>query len=57
MMRIRRHGQITMEAAFLTAVVAAGLFAMGTYVRRSIQANLKGLEEQVNVEAKRTQGP
>ncbi len=40
-----------MEYAVFIAVVAAALIAMSDYVRRSIQANLKTVEEQVNVEA------
>jgi Flp pilus assembly pilin Flp len=45
------QGQSTLEYAVFTAVVAAALIAMQVYVRRSIQANLKTLENQVNAEA------
>ena len=48
---MRHLGQSTVEYALFTAVVAAALIAMQVYVRRSIQANLKGLEDQINVEA------
>ncbi len=34
-----------------TAVVAAALATMQVYVRRSIQANLKAVEDQINAEA------
>ena len=47
----RNRGQSAMEYGFFVAVVAAALLAMGTYVRRSIQANLKVMEGQVNAEA------
>ena len=45
------RGQSTLEYAVFIAVVAAALGAMNVYVRRSVQANLKVLEDQVNVEA------
>lgn len=44
----RQAGQSTMEYVFLVAVVAGALIAMHTYVRRSMQANLKNLEEELN---------
>ncbi len=40
-----------MEYAIFISVVAAALAAMTVYVRRSIQANLKTLENQINAEA------
>ncbi len=43
-----KTGQHTIEYAVLIAVVAAAVVAMQTYVRRSIQANLKNGEEEVN---------
>ncbi len=49
--RYRAPGQSAMEYGFFVAVVAAALLAMGTYIRRSIQANLKVMEGQVNAEA------
>jgi len=48
---LRLQGQATLEYAVFTAVVAAALVAMNVYVRRSIQANLKQLEDQINAEA------
>jgi len=48
---IFRRAQSTLEYAVFTAVVAAALVAMNVYVRRSIQANLKQLEGQINAEA------
>ena len=45
------RGQSTVEYALFIAVVAAALAAMTVYVRRSIQANLKTLENQINTEA------
>ena len=46
-----RTGQSTLEYAVFVAVVASALAAMSLYVRRSIQANLKQLEDQVNAGA------
>ena len=40
-----------MEYALFMAVVAAALITMQVYVRRSIQANLKALEDRTNAEA------
>ena len=51
MIRTGERGQAALEYAFFIAVVAAALIAMQLYVRRSIQANLKSLEEEINVEA------
>ena len=48
---VRCTGQSVLEYAVLIGVVAAALVAMQLYVRRSIQANLKALEDQVNAEA------
>ena len=50
------RGQSTMEYAMFIAVFVAALIAMNTYIQRSIQANLKTLEDQVNREAVRTPG-
>ncbi len=47
----RSNGQSTIEYSLFTAGVVAALVAMNVYVRRSIQANLKVLEAQVNAEA------
>lgn len=43
-------GQSILEYALLVAVVVAALMAMNTYVQRSIQANLKVIEDQINAE-------
>jgi len=40
-----------LEYGVFIAVVAAALLAMQLYVQRSVQANLKALEEQINAEA------
>lgn len=45
------RGQSTLEYAVFVAVVTAALIGMQLYVRRSIQANLKTLEDQINAEA------
>ena len=46
-----RRGQSTLEYAILIAIVAAAIVAMKTYVQRSVQANLKMVEDQINAEA------
>lgn len=43
-------GQSILEYAMVIAVVVAALMAMNIYVQRSVQANLKMLEERVNAE-------
>ena len=43
-------GQSILEYAMIIAVVAAALTAMSVYVQRSIQANLKTVEDQINVQ-------
>ena len=45
------RGQSTLEYSLFAAAVASALIAMSVYVRRSIQANLKTLEDQVNAQA------
>lgn len=42
------RGQSTVEYALIIAAVVAAMVTMGTYVRRSVQANFKHLEETVN---------
>ena len=44
-------GQSTLEYAVFIAVVSAALITMNDYVRRSIQANLKAVEDRINAEA------
>ncbi len=43
-----RQGQNILEYALIIAVVVAALGAMNIYVQRSIQANLKLIEEHIN---------
>lgn len=50
---VMERGQSTLEYAIFIAVVAAALISMNVYIRRSIQANLKSLESQINAEAVR----
>ncbi len=49
-MRLNRRAQSTLEYAVLIAILAAACAAMTTYVHRAVRSNLKGLEEQINVE-------
>ena len=46
----RRTGQSTLEYAVFVTVVSAAVVTMSLYVRRAIQANLKALEREINVE-------
>ena len=48
---VLRSGQSTMEYALFIVAVAAAVIAMNLYVKRSVQANLKALEDHINVEA------
>lgn len=43
-------GQSTLEYAMIIAVAVAALAAMSTYVQRSVQANLKTIEDQINAQ-------
>jgi len=43
-----RQGQSILEYALIIAVVVAALTAMSVYVQRSVQANLKTVEDQIN---------
>ncbi len=45
-----RRGQSTLEYSILIAIIVAAIMAMGAYVRRAVQANLKMVEEQINDE-------
>ena len=45
-----RQGQSILEYALIIAVVVAALMAMSVYVQRSVQANLKTVEDQINAE-------
>jgi len=42
--------QSILEYALIVAVVVAALTAMSVYVQRSVQANLKTVEDQINAE-------
>lgn len=50
-------GQSVLEYAMVISVVVAALMAMSVYVQRSVQANLKMLEERVNAEPVNTEPP
>ncbi len=45
-----KRAQSTLEYAVLIAIVAAALIAMNNYVLRSIQANQKVIEDEINAE-------
>ena len=45
-----KKAQSVLEYAMVISVVVAALMAMNVYVQRSVQANLKMLEERVNAE-------
>ena len=45
-----RKAQSILEYAMVITVVVFALMAMNVYVQRSVQANLKMLEERVNAE-------
>jgi hypothetical protein len=46
-----RRAQSIIEYAILIAVITSALTLMSLYVRRSVQAQLRLIEKQVNVEA------
>ena len=48
-----KRAQAILEYALLIAVVAAAFIAMRVYVQRSVQANLKMIEEQINAEVEK----
>ena len=50
-MLLHVKAQSSLDYAVFIAVVAAALVAMQVYVRRSINANLKSLEDQLNADA------
>lgn len=45
---IKRRGQSVLEYSLIISVVIAALMAMSIYVQRSIKANLKMIENQIN---------
>lgn len=47
----QKRGQSILDYAILVAVVAAALVSMSTYIQRSVQANLKMIEDQINAAA------
>ncbi len=47
------RGQSTLEYTMFVVAAAAALIGMSVYIRRSIQANLKTVETQINYEAVR----
>ena len=48
MLKKIKKAQSILEYAMIIAIVAAALMAMNVYVQRSIQANLKMIEDRVN---------
>ena len=48
---VNDRGQSTLEYAIFITVVAAAMITMNVYIRRSIQANLKSVEDHINAEA------
>jgi Flp pilus assembly pilin Flp len=47
----KRTGQSVLEYTIIIAVVAAAILAMSQYIKRAVYANLKIIQDQVNVEA------
>ena len=45
-----RRGQSTVEFVVLVSVVTIAVVAMGTYVFRAVNANMKMIEDQVNAD-------
>lgn len=45
-----KKAQSILEYAMIISVVVAALMAMNVYVQRSVQANLKMVEQRVNAE-------
>jgi Flp pilus assembly pilin Flp len=45
-----KRAQSTIEYALLIAIVTAAFMTMRIYMQRSVQANLKMIEEQINAE-------
>ena len=45
-----KKAQSTIEYALLISIVAAAFLAMHLYVQRSVQANFKLIEEQINAQ-------
>ncbi len=45
---MKEKGQSVLEYALIIAVIVSALMAMNVYVQRSVQSNLKTLEDQIN---------
>lgn len=45
-----KKAQSILEYTFVISIVVAALMAMSVYVQRSVQANLKMVEQRVNAE-------
>jgi hypothetical protein len=45
---IKKNGQSTLEQALLISIIAVGLISGGLYISRSMKANLKMVEKQIN---------
>ncbi len=50
MTKQKLKAQTVIEYAILISVVAIAFVAMKTYVQRSVNANIKLIEEQINIE-------
>jgi Flp pilus assembly pilin Flp len=48
--KLKINGQSIIEYAVIVSVVVAALTAMSVYVQRSVQANLKTVENQINAQ-------
>lgn len=47
-MIINKKGQNVLEYTMLIIIVAAALMAMSTYINRSANARLKGIQDELN---------
>lgn len=47
---MKKLGQSVLEYALIVTVVAAALATMSTYVQRSVQSNLRMIEDQINAQ-------
>lgn len=44
-----KRGQSVLEYSLVIMVVTSALLAMSVYVKRAVQANLKTIEDQINI--------
>ncbi|MFH1397220.1 MAG: hypothetical protein ABIH27_01545 [Candidatus Omnitrophota bacterium] len=51
--KLKIKSQSILEYALVVSVVVAALSAMSMYVQRSVQANLKTIENQINAQPKK----